>query len=180
MMRIKIYDAAGATVGRPSYEVENHFDVIGETHSAAIGKILSGGLKGKLLEERVEGEFELFTAPYPGVVNSYSLSFGRAGNRDKPLYREDYDKPFTIKNGGYIETTLEKADRYAEKGIDFEGNAYANRFAGKGGSDVLDGLGGGDRLDGGDGDDRVSGGSGGDWLAGGGGSDTVAGEAATT
>jgi len=183
MITIKIADAAGATKGRPTYPIDRWSTEVGPDHTAEVGKAQSGAFKGDFLREEITGDFEIYEDPYPAEVTSYAIYHGRTfaqASREKTLlYTETYDCPIRM-NGGSIDKALAKADRLAEKGIDFEGNAFSNRYEGKGGNDALAGLGGADRLggeagrdalDGGFGRDRLDGGLGRDRLTGGGGDD---------
>jgi hypothetical protein len=183
MITIKIEDAAGATKGRPTYPIDVWTRESGPEQSAVVGEVRRGTFEGDFLREQIGGTFEIYTPPYPAEVTSYSIfhgrTFGQAQSGRTLLYTETYDRPLKMR-GGSIEDALARADRFAERGIDFEGNVFSNRYQGKGGNDALAGLGGADRLgggagrdalDGGFGRDRLDGGAGRDRLTGGGGDD---------
>jgi Ca2+-binding RTX toxin-like protein len=176
MIEIKVHDAAGATEGRPTYP----FDIWGYTYSDGFigqdAKVRGGVFKGHFADIRAEGSFDIYYPWSTSTVTSFAISVGRRyGHADTPLYIEEYDRPFTIGGEPSIEKVLAKADRLAEKGIDFVGNGFGNAFAGKAGNDSLAGLGGRDRLDGGAGRDRLDGGGGADRLDGGLGRDRLTG-----
>ncbi len=91
---------------------------------------------------------------------------------------------FSLENFGAIENLIHAGE--AGEGVDFYGNALANRLEGSladddlygsAGADTLVGRGGSDNLDGGAGNDNLQGDESGDYLAGGEGNDNLSGGA---
>jgi Ca2+-binding RTX toxin-like protein len=182
MITIRIHHAAGATRGRPDFGG----DVWGYTYSDEAlteeATLPRGSPLGEHVVERAEGAFDIYFPWSTSRVTSYAIAAGTDFTDPRtPLYDETYARPLTVRGDPTMPKILATADRYAEQGIDFEGNAFANAYAGRGGDDTLAGLGGRDRLaggggrdllDGGHGNDRLDGGLGRDRLTGGEGSDT--------
>lgn len=172
MIRIKIYNTAGATNGRPTFATTPYGSETSDTFHAQLGTITAGAYRGEVLARRLDGTLDLYDAPYRGSVSSYVLTI-REGTVDSvQLYREDYDVPIKLAPYWDIDALLAKADLYASSGIEFEGNKFANTFSGGSGADNLQGEGGNDRLSGGAGNDFLNGGIGDDVLRGGTGNDS--------
>jgi hypothetical protein len=63
-------------------------------------------------------------------VTSYTIAAGNDFTAPQtPLYDETYGRPLTVRGAPTIPKVLAAADRYAEQGIDFEGNGFANAYA---------------------------------------------------
>ena len=175
MIQIKVFDAAGATDGRPRYPVQWKVMSSSDTLYSESGPYISGPYLGKFGEEAVHGAFELFNAPYPSEVTDFTIRTGGSLIGDTLLYREVYSAPLRFFGFLTIDRALGKADAFAEFGVTFEGNASANRFQSGAGNDILSGLQGDDDLGAGAGRDSLNGGEGNDRLDGGAGRDTLVG-----
>jgi hypothetical protein len=137
-------------------------------------RIESGPLEGKRVSLVAAGQYEIYDAPYPGRVDSFSVSLLPSGDQ---LWTETYLEPLEFaslpSDGKSIERILARVDLYAKEGVDFSGNVHTNIFSGLGGDDILSGNGGNDRLKGAAGIDTLLGGAGNDVLDGGNSGDTL-------
>jgi len=139
MIRIKIYNPAGDTIGRPTYATTSWGTATSDTVHEQAGVIESGAWKGEILAQRIEGAFDLYNPPYAGSVNAYVLAITEAGVDTVHHYREEYSDPIRVAPYWEIPAVLARADVYANTGIEFTGNRFANTFWGANGNDNLQG-----------------------------------------
>lgn len=179
MITITVSDAAGPTRGRPQFEGRPWGNTYSDGGITQDTRLPPGSAFG-YVTEGAEGSFDIYYPWSRSRVTAYTIDAGDDYSTMQRIYTETYDRPLIVRGEPKISKVLAAADRYADAGIDFTGNAHANVFAGERGNDSLAGLGGRDRLagnsgrdalDGGGGDDRLDGGLGRDRLTGGAGSD---------
>jgi Ca2+-binding RTX toxin-like protein len=171
MLRIRVFEGAGETNGKPSYAVR----FIGESFSPEryfeTRRITEGDRTGQILRETWEGTLET-TTPFNGLIDTYRLSIVEAGVEVTQLYSETFDTPVAVRpywgSGAYERAVASYTNA---NGVEFTGNNFANTFVGSRVADVINGGGGDDNLRGLGGNDRIDGGGGSDLMFGGVGND---------
>ncbi len=172
MIYIKIFNPAGETRGRPSFDLGAD---LGGTVSTEIytwdAPIEGGEYDGEILSQKIEGRIELYSEPFDASVDSYRMGISERGFDTVLFYWEYYEDPIKYKPYWETDRFFSKVNAYAEQGIEFEGNKYRNvfsswdgddRLGGGAGDDVLRGNGGNDIINGEAGRDRMFGGTGDD------------------
>lgn len=160
MIRVKVFNPAGATRGLPDYGISGKPSIVSDTFAIRESEIGTGVYKGETVNEALEGEISLYDAPYAAEISSRRIYLTEGGIETVQLYRESFDAP--VRYGPYwdFDRFDRKVEAYADRGIEFEGNRYANAFTGGAGNDRLFGMAGDDHLSGSDGKDFLSGAAG--------------------
>jgi hypothetical protein len=151
MVRLKVYDDAGPTPSFTGRIGKVTLDSVSSTRLVETATFRNGPFEGDTWRQEWIGDFDF--SRERAKVETIRIAIG--GERH---YQFDFDRPLDLIS---FETNYALA---ADKGTEFIGNRYANRFMSSSGDDDLIGGGGDDRLKGGAGDDVLRGGEGADRL----------------